>query len=225
KYECHVVTLPGFAGVAPIDTPILKTVKNSLVQYIHEKQLKKPILIGHSLGAMMSLWIGSEMPGDISAIICVDGVPAIAAMTNPAINYDSLKKSPVYDAATVATNFVNLPVEGYEKNMTMAMLAQVNDTARAKQIAHWSAMSDRKTLGYTIVEISLTDLRPALKNIKCPVLVMASIYGDKETSLRVMNEQYANVANKKILVADAKHFIMYDQPQWMYAAIDQFLKK
>lgn len=223
KYECHVITIAGFAGVKPIATPVLETVKNELITYIRNKHLQKPTLIGHSLGAFMSLWVASEMKNEVGKIICVDGLPALAAMGNEQLNYDSLRSNPMYNADMVAANFEALPTEGYEKNMTTAMLSQVSDTAHAAKIAHWSFLSDRKTLGYSIVEISLTDLRPVLKNISSPVLVIASLYGDAKNSEKVMNAQYANLANKQIQVANSKHFIMYDVPEWFYAQIDSFL--
>ncbi len=223
RYECHVITIAGFGGVAPIKNPVLQTVKNDLIKYIADKKLVKPIIMGHSLGAFMSLWIASAIPDKVGKIICVDGLPAIAAMSNPSVNYDSLKINPVYNAEMVANNFAALPAAGYEKNMTAAMLSQVSDTARAALIAHWSFLSDRKTLGYTIVELSLTDLRPELEKIKTPVLIMASLYGSAEMSYTIMNAQYANLPDKKIEVAQSKHFIMYDAPVWMYKQIDNFL--
>src|SRR6187402_662542 len=57
KYECHVITIAGYAGVPKLDTPILKTVRNELINYVKTKKLNKPMLIGHSLGAFMSLWV------------------------------------------------------------------------------------------------------------------------------------------------------------------------
>ncbi len=44
-------------------------------------------------------------------------------------------------------------------------------------------------------------------------------------SYKIIGEQYKNIPHAIIHVADSKHFIMYDQPQWMYGEIDEFLKK
>ncbi|WP_234736759.1 alpha/beta fold hydrolase [Tellurirhabdus bombi] len=224
RYECHVLTLAGFAGVPAIEKPILQTVRDQVIAYTKAKKLQKPILIGHSLGAFMSLWVGSTEPGLFSKIICVDGVPFISSMMNPNVKADSLRKLPMYNAEAVAQNFVNLPDSSFEKNQARAMLTQVNDTARARQIAHWSALSDRRTLGYTIVEMSTTDLRRDLARITAPTLVLGSLYfNSKETSERILGQQYQALPNKSIAVASTKHFIMYDDPQWFYQQIDQFL--
>ncbi len=224
RYECHVITIAGYAGVPKLDTPILKTVRNELINYVKTKKLNKPMLIGHSLGAFMSLWVSSEAPDLFGKIICVDGLPFISAMQDTTANAEVLKKNPQFDPETVAKNFELLPDSNYISNMTRSMLYQVNDTIRAIQIATWSSQCDRRTLGYTIVEISTTDLRDDIAKIKQPVLVLGSLYGTEANSLSVLNHQYKNVPNKTIEVANSKHFIMYDVPDWFYAKVDAFLQ-
>jgi len=224
NYELHVLTIAGFGGVKPIENDeILKTVRNEIIQYVKDKKLNKPMLIGHSLGAFMTLWVQSTEPDLFGKGICVDGLPFISAISNPTATAESLKNNPQFNKQMVINNFRALPNEGYVNNMTKAMLYQVNDTVRAKQIAEWSFKSDRTTLGSTIVEMSTTDLRQDIASIKSPILIMASIFGTKEVSEKVYNEQYALLKNKTIKVADSKHFIMYDQPEWFYHEIDLFL--
>lgn len=224
KYELHVLTLAGFAGAKPIeDEEILKTVRNQIIQYVKDKKLNKPILIGHSLGAFMTLWLQSTEPDLFGKGICVDGLPFLSAIGKPETTAESLKTNPQFNKEMVINNFKALPNEGYVANMTKAMLYQVNDSIHAKTIAEWSYKSDRKTLGSTIVEMSTTDLRKDIANIKSPILVMASLFGTKEKSEEIYNQQYALLKHKTIKVADSKHFIMYDQPQWFYNEIDTFL--
>lgn len=225
KYELHVLTLAGFAGTKPIeDEEILKTVRNQIIQYVKDKKLNQPILIGHSLGAFMTLWVQSTEPDLFGKSICVDGLPFLTAIGKPEITAELAKANPQFNKETVINNFKALPNEGYVTNMTKSMLYQVNDSVRAKQIAEWSYKSDRKTLGSTIVEMSTTDLRKDIASIKSPILVMASLFGTKEKSEEIYNQQYALLKHKTIKVANSKHFIMYDQPQWFYNEIDTFLK-
>jgi N-formylmaleamate deformylase len=225
RYQLHVLTIAGYAGVQPIASPVLKTVRDSIISYVRNNHLYKPILIGHSLGAFMSLWVSSEAPSLFGKIICVDGLPFVTAIGNAAITVDSVKNDPRYNEAMVVKSFESLPDSNYESNMTRAMLWQVRDTTRAKQIARWSYLSDRKTLGHTIIEMSLTDLRESLMKITQPVLVLGSIYQTKESSIKVMNEQYTNLPNKNIVIANSKHFIMYDVPEWFYQQVDTFLQQ
>ena len=224
SYECHVITIAGYAGVPPVDTPILQTVKNELIAYVKSQKLDKPVLIGHSLGAFISLWVSSEQPGLFGKIICVDGLPFLSAISNPNANADSLKKDPQFDAEMLVRYFENIPDSGYIEQITSAMLWQVTDTVRAKQIAGWNYKGDRKSLALSLLEISTTDLRNDIASIEQPVLVLGSIYQTKANSFKSLEEQYKNVRNKTIHVADSKHFIMYDAPVWMYNEIDNFLK-
>ena len=223
-YECHVLTLPGFAGVAPIKPLVLETVLDEVIRYIKDKHLQQPILMGHSLWAFMSLWISIKEPNLVSKLICVDGVPFISAIINPKVSADSLRLLPMYNPDAVAQNFVNIPNDSYETNMVKSMLTQVSDSTRARQIAHWSALSDRRTLGYTLVEMSTTDLRKDIAAIHAPTLVLGSLYFNNEaTTDRILNEQYKQLPAKTIRVAHTKHFIMYDDPTWFFKQLDQFL--
>lgn len=226
NYQLHVLTLAGFGGTKPIQNDeILKTVRNEIIQYVKDNKMKQPMLIGHSLGAFMTLWLHSTEPDLFGKSICVDGLPFVSAIGKPETTAEAVKANPQFNKQAVIQNFKSLPSDGYVKNMTRAMLYQVNDSLRAKQIAEWSYKSDRTTLGSTIVEMSTTDLRQEISKIKAPVLVMASIFGTKEVSEKEYNLQYAELKNKTIKVADAKHFIMYDQPEWFYNQIDAFFNQ
>jgi N-formylmaleamate deformylase len=223
KYQLHVLTLAGFAGVPPIDTPILKTVKNEIIQYVKENHLNKPVLIGHSLGAFMSLWVASEEPSLFSKILCVDGVPFIAAMTNPSVTAKELKNKPSYNGETIANNFKNMPDKEFEDNQFKAMLGLVSDSMHARLITKWSTESDRKTLGYTYVEMVTTDLRNEIAKINIPVLILGSTYSTKEASQKMLNEQFSQLRNKAIIVEPTKHFIMYDDPIVFREEVKNFL--
>lgn len=205
KYQLHVLTLAGFAGVPPIDTPILKTVKNDLIKYVKDNHLNKPVLIGHSLGAFMCLWVASEEPSLFSKILCVDG------------------RNPYFNAEAAANNLKNMPEKEFEDNQYKAALTMVSDSTHARLIAQWSAASDRKTLGYTMVEMSTTDLTYEMAKINIPVLVLGSTYGTKEMSQKTLSEQYTLLPGKKIIIAPTKLFIMYDDPLWFREQVKNFL--
>lgn len=226
NFELHVITIAGFAGVTPIqEENILETVKNDIILYTKSKKLNQPILIGHSLGAFMVLWLQTEEPSLFGKSICVDGVPFISAIGNPNATVESIKNNPEFNKKKVIENFKMIPDQNYVENMTKSMLYQVSDPVRAKQIAEWSFKSDRKTLGSTIVEMSTIDLRETISKIKQPILVMASIFGTKENSLDIYSKQYAQLQNKTIKVAESKHFIMYDAQEWFFNEIDVFLNQ
>ena len=224
KYQLHVLTIAGFAGVPPIDTPVLKTVKNELIQYVKQNHLDKPAVIGHGLGAFMSLWAASEDPSLFSKILCVDGVPHISPTKYPAPSLIDISKEPAYNAETIAYNFADMPGKEFDANQFKAMRNMVRDATHARLITSWTAASDRKTLNSVYAELSAIDLRNSISKIHIPVLILGSNFRTKELSKKLFDDEYSNLPNKLILIAPAKHFIMYDDPVWFREEVKNFLR-
>ena len=70
--ETHVLTLAGFAGQAPISTPLSATVRAELAIYIRDRHLEHPIIIGHSLGGFIAFWLAAAEPDLVGPTITVD---------------------------------------------------------------------------------------------------------------------------------------------------------
>jgi pimeloyl-ACP methyl ester carboxylesterase len=87
--ECHVFTFAGFGTVPPIKTPWLSTIKDEVINYVKEKKLNKPTLLGHSLGGTLSLWLASLETDLFKKAILIDALPASAALMIP--NYKGEK--------------------------------------------------------------------------------------------------------------------------------------
>ena len=70
------------------------------------------------------------------------------------------------------------------------------------------------------------DLREKLNEIAVPTLVIASSSPVKEVVAANLEKQYHQLKNKEILLVDeSKHFVMFDQPEWLYAEINKYLKQ
>lgn len=218
-----MLTIAGYAGTTPIDSPVLKTVRDEVINYAKQEHLDKPILIGHSLGSFLALWISSTAPDLFGKLICVDGMPFFSALNDPSANAESLKKEASLNSAAVIKSFKEQDNPGFIDRAAKALAWQVDDTARARQIATWQYKSDKRTLGLTFIELATTDLRNDIEKIKSPVLVLGSIYRTKETSYNLIGQQFKKLPTAIIHVADSKHFIMYDQPEWFYKEIDSFI--
>ncbi len=61
-YQCHVVTLSGFAGQPARQTDdLLSAFKRDIIAYITASKLSKPIIVGHSLGGMLARFLVSSI--------------------------------------------------------------------------------------------------------------------------------------------------------------------
>src|SRR5947208_3099659 len=91
RYECHVLTLAGFAGVPRIPGPMLESVREQLAAYIREKKLVKPVIVGHSLGGFLALDLASKHPDLPGKLIIVDAYPSLGAIFRPELTPELAK--------------------------------------------------------------------------------------------------------------------------------------
>ena len=226
KYQCHVLTLAGFAGQPRLnDGPFLAQVRDAIVAYIGTQNLKRPILIGHSLGGHMALWIASLHPNLTGPLVIVDSLPHLGAMMNP--DPQALRKQ----AEGMRLMIGSQSQEQYNKyiNSSNMLKSMVGDKGLA-QVTDWSLHSDPIAVGNAMFDLYTTDLREAIAAIKSPTLLLSSWIGYKafttrEKSVALVEAQYAKLPNKTLKVSDtAKHFIMLDDPEWYLLQLDTFLQ-
>lgn len=225
KYECHVLTLSGFGGEPPLAEPSLLKVKNEIIDYVKENKLNHPIIIGHSLGGEMAVWLSESEPTLFSKAIIVDALPFYSLLFDSSATSESVKPR----AEQMKTGMLST-------NMTLASAKQtlqfmITDSANIALAANWDVASDKKTMAQYIYDLITLDLRNDLSKIKIPVLVLGSwastaLYGGSPAQTKKdYTSYYKAVANCKVDVAlKAKHFIMLDQPEWFYKEVTDFLK-
>src|SRR5204862_7086820 len=80
RFECHVLTVAGFAGVPRIPAPVLDQVRDGLVAYIRKNKLNRPIVVGHSLGGFLALDLAARYPDLPARIVIVDSYPFLAGV-------------------------------------------------------------------------------------------------------------------------------------------------
>jgi len=56
RYQIHVLSLAGFAGVPRVAGPLIENAREGLAAYIRTNHLEKPVIVGHSLGGFLA-WI------------------------------------------------------------------------------------------------------------------------------------------------------------------------
>lgn len=219
KHEAHLVSYAGFNGNAPIPMPWYATIKKELVDYIKTNKLTKVKLVGHSMGGNLAIDVANEVGSAVDRIIIVDALACMRELMMPGVPAETLVYDNPYSKQTL-----EMSAEAFEK--TADMIAQGMTSVPEKQsvIKSWILEADRTTYVYGYTDLLKLDLRPTLANIKVPVLILGAPFPSKEVVTPNFEKQYANLTNKTLEIAPGgKHFIMFDQPEWLYTQINTFL--
>jgi pimeloyl-ACP methyl ester carboxylesterase len=226
-YQCHVLTLAGFAGQAAINGPFLEKVRDGIVKYIHEQKLNHPILIGHSLGGMMAFWVAETIPAEVGPIISVDGLPFFSALIDPG----ATRQSTLPMAEQYRSMYAGLTAEQFINNNHQFLAMMITASSNVDLVASLGDKSDPKAVGEAFYDIMTTDLRPDLKSIQAPVLLigsdaMATEEAQKAKARQAYGVQIGPVPHHKLVFAPtARHFIQLDDPDFFYRETETFLKE
>lgn len=227
-FETHALTLAGFGGVAPIQThDYLKTVRDDLASYIQQNKLDHPIIIGHSLGGFLALWLAADYPNLPGKVVSVDGLPYLPAVMNPSITPEG--------AANMAAGFKKAIEDGstelFEANERQILASMITSPANIDRELKVTMTSDRATMAEAMAEMMSSDIRPEMAKIKVPLLVLATWVAYKDygvthdSALAADEKEFAAATGTKIVENDtSRHFIQFDAPDWFYSQLDTFLK-
>ncbi|MEQ9230148.1 MAG: alpha/beta hydrolase [Cyclobacteriaceae bacterium] len=229
KYECHVVTLPGFAGQPAVEREnYLVSIGDELIGYLKDNKLKKSIVIGHSLGGFLTLYIGSNEPTLAQKLVVVDGLPFLAALQNPSATEESGEKMAEMMKAQML-NQTKAQYEAMQPLMLQTMITSDEDIATAME---WGRQSDGATVAQAMGDLYSIDLRDDLARITAPTLVLGAWYGYKdygatlESTTQLYHDQFKNHKNYRLeMSAQGKHFIMWDDPEFFLRVVNDFLNE
>ena len=227
RFECHVLTVAGFAGVPRVPAPMLDKVRDGLADYIRAHKLDHPVIIGHSLGGFLALDFAARYPDLPGRLVIVDSYPFLAGIMDPKATPAQARAS----ANQMRQYFASMTQDAYERYVksglgTRDMVEKETDFNR---IVGWSLATDRTAASDAMAEMMASDLRESLADIKVPTLVFGSWIGFKQYTDHARTEanlkaQYARLKGAEIQVTDtAHHFIMWDDPEWMFRHLDRFL--
>lgn len=224
----YVVTLAGFDGRAPAPGRMLDGAQQSLRQLIASRMLDRPVLIGHSLGAVLSMSLAAQNASLVRGVIAIDGLPVF-----PGTEHTPAGQRPAMAAAIKA----RMPVSDQQAFATQQQqymrTAGVTDVARADELARLSARSDPAAMLAAMGEVLELDLRPSLPDLKVPVLLITPYFEPDSAQMGITRDAktayYTSLMAgtpklQVVSIAPARHFVMIDQPQMLADALRAFLK-
>lgn len=227
KNSCHVVSLAGFAGMAPIDSAYSKQYINFLKQYMQSKKLKDVTVVGMNYGGFLALQL-AQHPA-VGKVVVIDTYPFLAQVLNPqATQHDANTYAAQMKAGYLAPTEKDFESIVYQNGKAMI----THDTVRAKTYAQWVARSDRKTIATALADQMATDLRPSLASIKIPVLIIGTWYFGKTyqskpiaEGYRMHEEFYRTLPHHTVrLTETAKDFMHWDEQAWFINELKLFLE-
>ena len=119
---------------------------------------------------------------------------------------------------------LNMSEQQFRNMATMMSSNMTFNTDKEAILTNWMMEADRKTWVYGYTDLLKLDLRSVLSKIKCETLILGASFPDVKSAKVNYEKQYSNLTNKTIKMASkSKHFIMFDQPEWFYKTINNFL--
>jgi pimeloyl-ACP methyl ester carboxylesterase len=218
RYQCHVVTLAGFAGQPAIGEPFLEKVREGMIRYIRDKKLERPVIVGHSLGGVLGLWIASTIPEEVGPVISVDGFPFIPLR-------GTLIEARKH-GATLSEYYRKLTQEEFAKAVQDLLSKQIRDQKAVEVVARQAIRSDPKAVAQVFSEVP--DLRDQVSVIRTPVLMFGQTYQDPDPQEKekLYRDQVASIPRHKVVMArKAGHYIQLDEPKFFLREVEAFLRE
>ena len=228
-YSVYALTLPGFNGRKAITAPLFDTVSADIWSLIASRHLKRPVIIGHSLGGTMAILLATQHSDRLGGAIAVDGLPTFPGLEKQTVQ--QRRNAAAQMSAMMSALKTPAQFEAAERAYSLPNLVTAQSDVDA--IAPLAARSDGAASGAWLAEDFQIDLRDGLKNANVPVLEItafdAALEGKFMTGAPAKQAYYqtffASAPDAKVQVIEgSRHFIMYDQPQKLDAAITAFLR-
>jgi pimeloyl-ACP methyl ester carboxylesterase len=227
-YRYHIVHVAGFDGLAPganASGPVVAPVGEEIARYIAEARLRRPAIVGHSLGGSWAMMVAARHPELVSRVMVVDMMPFLGAIfMGPNATPEQLASM----AAQIKQGMASSAGEERRKRTEQTIAGMVKTEAMRPVAVQQSLASDPAMAGQAMADLIVTDLRPELAKIKVPMTVLWVVPTGAPLSQEQLTSFYkASFANapQTVLkyVPDSAHFIMWDNPTVFRAELKAFL--
>jgi len=226
RHPVYVLTLPGFNGRPAVPDAPFANARAAVAQLIAERKLNKPVIVGHSLGGTLGYAVAEDQPALVGGVVAIDGLPVMPGT-------ETLEPAQRGQVAAGMRGRIATDPAGFARQQQGYMRTiGVLDMGKADALAQLSARSDPAAVGRYAAEVLNLDLRPGLKDIQAPLLVI-SPYHELDAAQQGVSESAKADYYRSLLegapkvqvvsVAPARHFAMIDQPDKVNEAIRDFL--
>jgi pimeloyl-ACP methyl ester carboxylesterase len=227
-YRYHLVHVAGFAGKAAganASGPVVAPVAEEIARYIKERKLKRPAVVGHSLGGSWAMMVAARHPELASKIMVVDMMPFLGAMFGPP---GATPQSVEPIAAQIRQGISSGAGEQRRRIVEQTIAGMVKTESQRPAPVAQSLASSPAVSGQAMYDLITTDLRPELAKIRVPVTVLWVVPPNAPVTQAQMEGfyklSYANTPQAVLTrIPDSYHFIMLDQPEAFQRELRAFL--
>jgi pimeloyl-ACP methyl ester carboxylesterase len=228
--RAHLVHMRGFAGLpaSGFRDPMnfLKPMADALAGYIRT-QLPGPVpVVGHSMGGIVSLILARDHADVVDRLMVVDVPAFFSVLINPFASPSSMAGL----AQHSRRNYIEKSRPQLQDDLRRATEKLVTDPAQIDRIVRWGIASDRRTTADVMAEVMVTDLRGDLQKIKAPVDVIYAWDKAAHPSKMALDQVYAAsyaglTQGRRLRIDDARHYVMFDQPEVFYRSVGEWLAR
>lgn len=225
-HRVHLVQIAGFAGEparANAEGEVFVPTAEAIDAYLAQKKLK-PVVVGHSLGGSMAIYLAQKHPEHVARVMVVDSVPFLGQM------FMGARATPesVKPMATQIRDGMTKGGESYAQGLKQQIARMAVSDAHKQQITDWGLVTDPSVAGRAFYELITLDQRPGLAAMTTPVTVIYPDNAPAGTAGAFMDNVYAAafrpVPTHTMKRVDASlHFVMFDQPDAFARALDAFV--
>jgi len=186
---------------------LIEDYARNVVDFADKLGLKKVVLCGNSVGALIALEVTASYPERVQALI-LNGCPAWEA-------WDRMDR--------IMLSALNYDIEGNPLPTTMEQM-QMAYAKVTPELVEWSNQQRTKAGVWakkTMIAIGLYDVMPRLTQVKCPTQVLFGSQDMLRDQEKVLLEKIKG--SKHAVVENAGHLPQMDNPQGFLQAVNQFL--
>ncbi len=236
-HRVHIIQLKGFGEPAGPNAsgPVLQPFVDELGAYIAERKLKRPAIVGHSMGGLAAMMLAADRPTLADKVMVVDALPFIGPLFGAASveairpQAERMRTMLVGQASQVTPDFSAPDCPATLPAPSVPQGVMTNSGVGTCLLRYGAKASDLRVVGQAMYDDMITDLTPRLGAIKVPVTLL---YPQDERLLtaaaasKVYGDAYRNLPSAKLIpVTGSYHFIMQDQPTKFAAELDAFLRR
>ncbi len=228
--RCHLLHMRGFAGLAPsgFREPMnfMKPMADAIAGYIRTLRAGPIAVVGHSMGGIVSLILARDHADVVERLMVVDVPAFFSVLITPFATVGSISGIAQHTRRSYAGKTKPQLLDEF-RNSTPRL---VSDPDKIDRIIRWGMTSDLATTADVMAEVMITDLRGDVARIEAPVDVIYAWdkagTGSKLGLDQVYTSSYSGLVDgRKLRIDNARHYIMYDQPDVFYGTVRDWLAR